>query len=327
VHKSLSAGLVLGFVLATAAYGDVHWHTSEIDLGSVYRDEPQKMSFGFVNTSDDTVFIYDIEPSCDCTSAQAIPPAVPPHNTGEILAFFDPMGYEGKGRVTEYIRLATSDPLSPEVELYFSIEVGIGPEPEPRALNFGTVCEGESDTLGLVVNPASDRELDILDIESETDCVWVNRVGAPRSAAHEFIVIVCNLDCRGAVSSYINIKTTDPTRETIRVPVTANLAGSIVIEPEVIAFGATLPGKQVAQSARIYCTQGSKFMVSKVTCTANPVECSVALAEGNVYELTMEIKEDAPAGRVAGEIIIETDCESQPVLTAKVTGYVRSVGK
>lgn len=327
MYRLLSAGLALGLVLATAAYADVYWHTTEIDLGFIYRDEPQKMSFGFVNASDDTLFIYDIEPSCDCTSVQAIPPQVPPHNTGEILAFFDPMGYEGKGKVTEYIRLATSDPLSPEAELYFSIEVGIGPEPEPRALNFGRVSEGKSDTLSLVVHPASDSDLHILDLESYTDCVWANRVGTRQSGAQEFIVVVCNLDCRGAVSSYINIKTTDPNRKTIRVPVTANLVGSIVVEPEVIAFGATLPGNEVAQSARVYCGEGAKFTINKVTCTVNSVECIVVPAESNVYELRMRIKEDAPAGRVAGDIIIETDRESQPVLTVKIAGYVRSVDK
>lgn len=324
MRESLGIGLVLCLGLAAPAAAAVDWHVTEIDLGFIYRDEPQKMSFGFVNTSDDTVFIFDIEPSCDCTSAQAMPSAVPPRNSGEILAFFDPMGYEGKGRVTEYIRLATSDPETPEAELYFSIEVGVGPEPEPRALNFGSICKDESDTLSLVIRPGSAGDLKILGVESETDCATVDLVDTRKSGAREFRVIVCNLDCRGAMSSYINFTTADPIREIIKVPITANLMGTIVIEPEVIAFGPTLPGKEVAQPVKVYCTENLGFKIVKVTCTANSVECSVARAEGNVYELKILIKEDAPAGRVSGQITIETDCESQPLLTAKVTGYVRS---
>jgi hypothetical protein len=317
-------GVVFCLGLAATAAAGVDWHTTEIDLGFIYRDEPQKMSFGFVNTSDDTVFVFDIEPSCDCTSAQALPSAVPPRNSGEILAFFDPMGYEGKGRVTEYIRLATSDPDTPEAELYFSIEVGIGPEPKPRALNFGSICKGESDTLNLLIHPGAQGDLKILSIESETECATIDQVGVQPSGAREFRVIACNLDCRGAMSSYINIITADPIRELIKVPITANLMGTIVIEPEVIAFGPTLPGKEVAQSVRIYCTENLGFKVEKVTCTANSVQCSLLVADENEYVLKMMIKEDAPAGRVSGQIIIETDCESQPLLTAKVTGYVRS---
>ena|GEM_PF-2006602 len=325
--KSLCVGLVFWVVFCGAASAAVNWHTTDIDVGRIYRDEPQKMSFGFVNASDETLYIYDIEPSCDCTNAQAIPAAVPPHNSGEIMAFFDPMGYEGKGRITEFIRLATSDPETPDAELYFTVDVGVGPEPEPRALNFGRICRGSSDTLALVVRPGSDDDLEILGFESETECVHITRVGPHKGGGEEFRAIVCNLDCRGAVSSYVNIKTADPKREVIRVAVNANLMGTIVIEPEVIAFGPTLPGKEVAQKVRVYCTENQRFEIGKVTCTANSIDCSVTLAEEYVYELRVAIKGDAPAGRVSGQILIETDCESQPLLTAKVTGYVRSADK
>ena len=324
MHKPLLAALVLSLVLGPAAYAGVDWHTTEIDLGFVYRDEPQKMSFGFVNTSEETLYIYDIEPSCDCTSAQVLPAAVPPHNSGKILAFFDPMGYEGKGRVTEYIRLATSDAQNPEAELYFTIEVGIGPEPDPRALNFGSICKDESDTLNLVVRPGSDGDLKILGVESETDCVRIEPMDPRKDGAREFMIIACNIDCRGAMSSYVNITTADSIREIIKVPVTANLMGTIVIEPEVIAFGPTLPGREVAQQVKIRCTEGLPFGVSKVTSTVSSVEFSVAVADENTYHLKMKIKENAPAGRVTGQVIVETDCESQPLLTAQVTGYVRS---
>lgn len=324
MHKSLLTALFLGVVTASAASAGVDWHTTEIDLGFIYRDEPRKMSFGFVNNSDDTLFIYDIEPSCDCTSAQVIPAAVPPHNSGEIMAFFDPMGYEGKGGVTEYIRLATSDLEDPDAELYFSVDVGIGPEPEPRALNFGSVCGGESDTLSLVVHPGSDGNLQILSIESETECVIIDQVEVRRNGAQEFMVVACNLDCRGAISSYVNITTTDPIREVIRVPVTANLMGTIVVEPEVIVFGPTLPGREVAQRVKIYCLEGLPFKVEKVTSSVNSVEFNLTPADDNTYDLKMTIKEDAPAGRVTGQLIIQTDCENQSLLTAQVTGYVRS---
>jgi hypothetical protein len=324
VYRYLLPALISSLLLAPAVSAGVDWHTTEIDLGFIYRDEPQKMSFGFVNSSDDTLFIFDIEPSCDCTSAQAIPAAVPPHNSGEILAFFDPMGYEGKGKVTEYIRLGTSDMENPDAELHFSIEVGIGPEPKPRALNFGSICKGESDTLSLVVHPASDARLQILRIESESECITIDQVDTRRSGAQEFMIVACNIDCRGAMSSYVNITTTDKIREVIRVPVTANLMGTIVIEPEVIAFGPTLPGREVAQPVRIYCTEGLPFKVEKVTSSVNSVEFKAVLAEDNSYELKMKIKEDAPSGRVTGQLIVQTDCESQPLLTAQVTGFVRS---
>jgi len=324
VYKYLLPALISSLILATAVSAGVDWHTTEIDLGFIYRDEPQKMSFGFVNTSDDTLFIFDIEPSCDCTSAQVLPAAVPPHNSAKILAFFDPMGYEGKGKVTEYIRLGTSDMENPEAELYFTVEVGVGPEPEPRAINFGSVCKGKSDTLSLVVHPGSDRQLQILSIQSESECVTIDQVDVRRSGAQEFMIIACNVDCRGAMSSYVSITTTDPRREFIKVPVTANLMGTILIEPEVIAFGPTLPGREVAQAVKIYCSEGLPFRIDKVTSSVNSVEFSVVLADNNAYELKMKIREDAPAGRITGQLIIQTDCETQPLLTAQVTGFVRS---
>ena len=324
----LGAGLVAAIALlmcaAPAATAGIEWYTTEADLGYIYRDEPQKASFGFVNTSSETIYFNDIEPSCDCTTAQPLPQAVPPHGSGEILMFMDPAGYEGKGRITEFIRVTTSDVGSPDVELRFSVEVGIGPEPEPRALNFGRVCVGDSDTLSLRIDPGWVDTLRILGTDTGSDCVMIERAGDSHEGFPGFRVIVCNLDCRGNMSSFVTVHTNDPIRKQIRVPVTANLMGTIVIDPEVVAFGPTLPGKFVAQPVRIYCTEGLKFDIGRITCSVASIECSAVPSENNTYEIKIRIKEGAPAGRVAGQIIVETDCEDQPLLTAKVTGYVRS---
>ena len=94
--------LVVGLFLLTPALagtvqGGVSFARTEADLGFIYRDEPQKLVFEFENTSDDTIQILDIEPSCDCTTAQILPDPVPPHASGKVLVFFDPMGYEHRG--------------------------------------------------------------------------------------------------------------------------------------------------------------------------------------------------------------------------------------
>jgi hypothetical protein len=317
--------LIAGVFLPLSAHGGIEWRFTEVDLGMVYRDEPQKMSFGFVNTSDETVYVFDIEPSCDCSTAQALPPAVPPHSTGEVLVFFDPMGYEGRGRINEYIRLSTSDGEDLDAELRFSVEVTTGPEAEPRAIRFGSICKGESDSTELHVRPGDRRDLEILSVSSESDCVKVVPKRVLADGSQEFTVVACNLDCRGAISTYIDIATNDSIRPEIRVPVTANLMGTITIEPEVIAFGPTLPGKLVAQPVRIYCSEGLPFKITRITCTANSIECSIETADRNAYELKMKIKNDAPAGRVTGQIVVETDCSTQPLITADLTGYVRRI--
>jgi hypothetical protein len=316
--------LVLGLGLSSGAYAAVLVEEAEKDLGRVYRDEPQRIVFRIWNQSEDTLRVYDIEPSCDCTTAEVVPEPVPPSGEAEVLTFFDPKGYEGKGPIEEYVRLVTSDARDPEILLTFRTEVTIGPEPEPRALKFGRICRGESDTMRVLINPGLDEPLKVLDAYSDTACVMVEWMGDGGADDGDYMVIVANAEGCGRVAAFVTFVTSDSLRPEIRIPVTVSLMGRIVADPDMVAFGPTLPGAYVSQTVRVYCREKLPFDIARVLSTVPDLEPELERSSEDAFDLRLKVKDEAKAGRVSGEIRLETDCPDEPVVVIQVTGYIRS---
>jgi hypothetical protein len=323
VLKKIQAAAVLILLLAPAVHAIVMVEEPEIDLGYTYRDEPQKMVFELKNAASETLYIYGIEPSCDCTTAEVVPGAIGPDQTGRVLVFFDPMGYEGRGPIHEFVRLSTSDAQDSEIMLKFSVEIGIGPEPEPRAIQFGSLCKAESDTLSLSILPAPGTELKIADARSDTACVSVERAGTDEAGRHEFKVIACNVEGCGRIATFITFDTSDTLRPRIRVPVSVSMMGSFIAEPDIVAFGPTLPGSYVSQVVKIHSPRGKTFTAPVVTTTIAGLHPEISMTGDACCELRLKIAEDAPPGQVSGSVMVETDCPDEPPVEIKVNGYIR----
>jgi hypothetical protein len=325
VYRVASLLMGLCLVASAACRADVRVDRPERDLGRVYRDEPQKMVFTLWNESADTLSILAIEPSCDCTTAEVAPNPVPPGGRADILTFFDPMGYEGKGPIEEYVRLYTSAPDRPEVMLRFRTEVVVGPEPAPRALKFGRICRGESDTMHVHIAPGEEDDLKVLKAYSDTACVLVEWGGNGGKADGDYMVIVNNREGCGRLASFVTFVTSDSLRPEIRIPVTVSLVGKVVADPDMVAFGPTLPGAYVRQKVHVYSREKLGFEVSHVLSTVPDLEPVLERVDHDSYDMRLKVKDDATPGRVSGEIRLDTDCPDEPPVVIQVTGYVRSV--
>jgi hypothetical protein len=324
MHRVRFLGTVLCLALPLAAWADIRVDQSERDLGRIYRDEPQKVVYRLWNESPDTLHVFDWEPSCDCTTAEIIPNPVPPGGDAEVLVFFDPMGYEGKGFLKEYVRLMTSDRKDPEVMLHFRTDVAIGPEPEPRALKFGRICSGQTDTMEVFIKPGSKEPLKVLEAYSDTACVLVERAGTGQQDETDFRVIARHTEACGRVATFVTFVTSDTLRPTIRVPITVSLVGRIVADPDMVAFGPVLPGAYAPQTVRIYSREGLHFDIARVLSTIAELEPQIERESDDSFNMRLKVREDANAQRVSGEIRLETDCPDEPPVVIQVTGYIRS---
>lgn len=314
--------LLLTLILPTVAWADLVLETSQIDLGYIYRDEPQQVVFSFENLSEDSIYFFGMEFSCDCTTAKIVPDPVPPNQAGKIVAYFDPMGYEKKESFVEFIRVKTSDPGTPELFVKFSGKVGIGPEPDPRSLTFGTLCKGESDTLKLVIQMPPGSDTKVVKAYAETGCVIVEKRDI-KEDAWQFDVIATNRVGCGKFAGFLTVVTTDPFREEIKIPVIAMFTGSIVIEPEVLVFGPTLAGTHVSQPIKVYSKDSRPFGIKSVSCSVGDLKPEVKQKSPGCYEIMIKIFEDSQSGRVSGVLSIETACPDEPILEAEIIGYVR----
>ena len=316
---------LLAFMLAAGpSLASVIAESTDVDRGFVYRDEPQKMVFPIRNVSADSLHIFSIEPSCDCTTAEVVPEVVPPAGDGQVVVFFDPMGYEGRGKVKESVLVLVSDRQTPELLFTFAIEVGIGPEPEPRSLAFGKIAKGAADTLRVVVHPGKSRPLAILGAASDNAAIVAKDLGKTGEGEEWVDVAVANKSGGGQLAGFVTLKTDDSLKPEIRIPVTASLPGDVAVDPDVIVFGPTLPGAVVGQNLHVFSPANLKFRITGVTSSVPQLAFEVAPSSAGGYEVSIKVKSDAAPGRVMGEITIATDLTGEPPLEVKATGHVRS---
>ncbi len=315
--------LTISLLLPVVCLGALVFERTQADIGFIYRDEPKQIEFTFTNVSTETLTVYDVEPSCDCTTAQITPEVIPPRSPGKVIVFFDPMGYEGRGRVTEYVRLFTNDPENPEVMLTFSVEVGIGPEPEPRSLDFGEICLGEADTLEVAIHPGQVHDFAVLNAWSDTSCVTIEKIGKSDDGSYHFRVVARNEGATGRLSSFVTIGTSDSLRKTIRIPISASLKGHISVEPDVVVFGRVKAGQYIPRNIRVFSDKDQAFRVIDVTSDIDHLEFDIEPVSRWEYSLRIRVKEDAPSGRVMGSIKVVTDCKDEPPLEVRLTGYVK----
>jgi hypothetical protein len=139
-------------------------------------------------------------------------------------------------------------------------------------------------------------------------------------------VIATNNEACGRVATFVTLVTSDSLRPTIRIPVTVSLVGRIVADPDMVAFGPTLPGAYVSQAVRVYSREKLPFDIARLLSTIPGLEPEAERLSADSFELKLRVKDGASAGRVSGEIRLETDCPDEPPVLIQVTGYIRSNG-
>lgn len=112
--------VMLGVAVAVmAGMSPIKWKTTSIDLGQIPRNEIQRLSFEFTNTTDQAIRIIDAKGSCGCTKVQFPKTEIAPGSSAAISANFS-SGREGAFK--KNIRIQTSE-SEQYTYLYFAGEV------------------------------------------------------------------------------------------------------------------------------------------------------------------------------------------------------------
>lgn len=82
-------------------------HKKVFDLGKLRAGEITKHQLGFVNNSEDTLWIKGTRPSCSCVVATDYPRIVPPKENGTLTILFDTKG-NSIGEHTKTITVLTN---------------------------------------------------------------------------------------------------------------------------------------------------------------------------------------------------------------------------
>jgi len=87
------------------------WKTEMIDLGEIPQGTPKVIEYEFKNTSEKTILITDVRPSCGCTNAVYTKDSIAPSKTGFVKATFNAAS---PGQFTKTITVTTTAEETPK---------------------------------------------------------------------------------------------------------------------------------------------------------------------------------------------------------------------
>lgn len=87
------------------------WKTEMIDLGEIPQGTPKVIEYEFKNTSEKTILITNVRPSCGCTNAAYTKDSIAPSKTGFVKATFNAAN---PGQFTKTITVTTTAEETPK---------------------------------------------------------------------------------------------------------------------------------------------------------------------------------------------------------------------
>lgn len=91
---------------APAKASDITWKEDVYDFGDLEKGKPASHEFTFKNTTNQTVIITKVKPSCGCTAANYTKTPIKPGETGSITATYNAAK---PGSFNKQITVTTSD--------------------------------------------------------------------------------------------------------------------------------------------------------------------------------------------------------------------------
>ena len=299
-----------------------------IDVGAVNKGEKASHEFTVRNEGDQVLQITEVKPSCGCTVAE-YDKTIQPGGTGRITAVVDTTNF--KGPIAKSVKVFTSDPVNPQINLVIKANIKTHVEVEPGYARFVAVY-GEPNAKSVQRVWSKEKpDLQILSAKSPYPHVKVSYAEATAderdgsSSGNQWRVVV-ELDAdapEGPMADYIDLTTNHPERQTIRIPVSGFVRPILSVTPRVADFGRREVAEPQTASVEIRNMSKSAVDLDQITTDIEGLQAEIEpLEEGRLYKVLLTLEPGMKKGRFRGLVTINTTSSKQPVLEVNVKGVV-----
>jgi hypothetical protein len=203
---------------------------AEVDLGRLYRGEVRTHTFMIGNAGDALLQIADVRRDCVCTlhhlSDQEVEPGESVPIDSELRANLNAGKYE------KTLTVRSNDPRNPALTLRFVFEVVDLYRVEPPLIEFGSPVLGEAVTRTCRVRILEGTELEIVTCEGTDGPVGASWKMDPQDRTIAEVGITLNGQAPiGSLTKTITLVTNHPRQPRIPIPVSAQIASPLSVEP------------------------------------------------------------------------------------------------
>ncbi len=187
------------------------------------KDMPLKHEFKIYNDGDDTLRIYNVKPSCGCTTAPLDRERIEP---GGFAILDVTLNLNNKGKVTKTIRISSNDPDNRQTTLALKANILIPLSAFPTYLGFGKVKIGKDAIAKVVLTNASDEDITIKNVRTDMKNVIINLIDDQVIPAHSDFTIEAVLRPTepGRIKGHLKFQTTHEDVPFMRISLWGNVS-------------------------------------------------------------------------------------------------------
>ncbi|TWU47678.1 DUF1573 domain-containing protein [Rubripirellula reticaptiva] len=195
---------------------------------------------------------------------------------------------------------------------------------------FGTVAVGSKTEFVFPVVNTMSNTMHIQTVRASCGCttpIVQNQYIAPGETGS--ILARFNTDTfKGQKGATLTVVIDQPFYSEVRLRVDGYIRSDMVFFPGAIEFGNLAQGEAVAKSTKVLYAGRSDWQIMDVRSNKSwlmPVVKETVRENGRVnYELTVDVREDAPTGYFQDELVVVTNDRSMPNVPLRVSGQVES---
>lgn len=304
----------------TQAATNLYVASDTLDLGTVREGAVVNATFKVENRGEENLVITSVQASCGCTAVKLTDEekTIAPGETRDIVAMFDTKGRLGMQR--KYITLMTNDPGAPSYRLTLQAQVETLFRVTPSTtINMRSTQRGEK-LQPLVIEPTdAGKDIELLEVTTE-GVPLRHEADISESGRIKLLLTVPDEVDLGPVNSGMTIRCRVGDEEAaVPIRLVGQIVGDIVARPILLqSLAATTRGHRFAPVILASPT-GKSFNV--LSADAGPhvdVQFAPVKNDGSEYQFRTTLKDTAPDGPLAAELVVTTDNPTQPVVSIPV---------
>ena len=287
---------------------DMFDHASH-DFGMVARGAKVEHRFTVENVFVEDAHIASARVSCGCTTPEVPTRILKTWEKAEVIVRVDTRAYLGQKDVT--ITVVFDRPFPAEVQLQIHCYIRSDVVVQPGVVQFGSVAQGTALQQRVSVSYSGRSDWQIQRVECSRPGLSAQAVETGRSGGMTNYDVVVTLAANappGYLHDQIYLVTNDfanPRSIRVPVPVEGVIQSGITVHPSPLYMGTVEPGKSIARQLVVCGT--APFKVVKVESNNPQFRCKPETEAGAVHRLPVTFEAGAVAGKITGEIRIETD--------------------
>ncbi len=298
------------------------------DVGSVDKGDTVEHTFEIRNDGNEALRIRDVTASCGCAVAE-YDRTISPGRSGRVVTRIETKDF--RGPIAKSVTVFTTDPTNPRISLVVKADVRPQFELQPVYARFVVVVGEKHPSSEHLLWATEGPPMEIQSVDSPypfLDVSYREATEAERRSDgpdRQWKIVIALADDApvGPMADFVRIRTNQPKRRTVELPVSGFVRPVIAVRPRTADFGRRELDGPYSAFLEVENLSSANVSVTSASADIEGLAADVEEVEGGKkFRLRLTLDPEMQKGPFEGKVRLQTSSRLQPVVEVDVSGTV-----